>query len=263
LEAGFDPGADLAALVAPRASDVIERRIPRDSTTGGRLCAHRGNSLLKYMEGKAAYDCVELDVVLDTSQRGDGPAFVYHPPVANPRLPLYDLLARTGIPRAGLWLDVKNLTERNLPAMLSRLSALIPADTRRLVLVESNNLSLAHSPVARAIADSGFVLSYYVSTELGCRCARNFDGECLREASRLVQRLNGGVFGGLSFDARGRRLARTIHDEITPRLVLNTWEVGDPCHSGPQGMRVSDQARDSLLQDVQKYLVTLPSAFAY
>ena len=234
----------------------------RDST-GGRLCAHRGNSLLKFLEGRAAYDCVELDVVLDTSARGDGEAFVYHPPTADPRLPLYALLARAGIPPGGLWLDVKNLDERNASAFLSRLSAIVPREKRARVLIESSNDVLARAPGARAFGDSGFVLSYYLPTDLGCRCSRGIAGDCLREAAGMVEWLQGGAFRGLSFDARGRLLARFLRDRVSPRPVLNAWTPMGRCDNGDLASPLSAPARDSLLAEVQKYLVRLPSAFDY
>ena len=264
LDASYDPrAADSATLATTGVARVLAQRARIDAPSGGRFCAHRGNSLFKFLDGKAAYDCVEMDVVLDSSVRGDGPAFVYHPPVVNPGLPLYELLANAGIPRHGLWLDVKNLTERNAPPFLARLSALVPADLRSGVLIETSNDALARAPMLRAIADSGFVTSYYLPTELGCICSRSLGGDCAREMARLAPTLRGSAFRGLSFDARGRSFARTLRAELTPPPVLNTWTPMDRCPDGSRAMPLPDAARDSLLSEVQKYLVKIPSPFDY
>ena len=264
LGASYDPrAADSATLAATGVARELERRARLEVQSGGRFCTHRGNTLLKYLEGKARYECVEMDVVLDTSARGDGPAYVYHPPVVNPGLPLYDLLSRAGVPRLGLWLDVKNLNERNAPGLLARLSVLVPPDLRGRVLIESSNDTLARSPVVRALADSGFVPSYYLPTDLGCACLRSTGAECAREMARLATELRGGEFRGLSFDARGRVLARALRASLAPQPMLNTWTPMDRCSDGSRAAPLTDQARDSLLAEVQKYLVRMPSAFEY
>jgi len=263
LDASYDPrAADSTTLATTGVAAALAQRARIDVQSGGRFCTHRGNSLFKFLEGKAEWDCVEMDVVLDTSARG-GPAFVYHPPVANPGLPLYELLANAGVPGHGLWLDVKNLTERNAPPFLARLSALVPQELRGGVLIETTNDSLAHSPMERALADSGFVTSFYLPTELGCTCALSFGGDCAREIARLSTELRGSVFRGLSFDARGRALARTLRAGLSPQPVLNTWTPMDRCPEGSRATPLPDAARDSLLAEVQKYLVKMPTPFDY
>jgi sulfatase-like protein len=260
----YDPRvADAASFATRGIARELARRARLASDSSGHLCTHRGNSLFKYLEGKATYGCVELDVVLDTSARGDGPAFVYHPPVVNPGLPLYELLAHAGVPPLGLWLDTKNVAERNAPPFLTRLSTLVPSNLRGRVLVESSNDALARSPITRAFGDSGFVLSYYLPTELGCACARSIAGDCAREIARLSTALRGGNFRGLSFDARGRLLARTLRAHLAPTPVLNTWTPMDACSDGTPARPLNLPARDTLLHEVQKYLERMPSPFDY
>jgi hypothetical protein len=266
LDTDFVQGSDSAALAAlPLVpGDSAERtRAPELAPERSRLCAHRDNSVLKFLEARAAYDCVEMDVVLDSTSRGDGPAFVFHPPTPDPGLPLYDLLARTGVPRLGMWLDVKNLTARNAPPFLARIAALVPPALRGRVIVETGNRELARSAAAAAIADSGFVFSYYLDTELGCTCSRATNPGCEGTIRQLAGELNGGAFTGLSFDARGRAVARAQQDRLAPRPVLNTWTPMDRCEDGSRAQPLDPPARDSLLGDVQKYLVQMRSAFTY
>jgi hypothetical protein len=266
LDAAFDASRDSAMLATLRLVPGDSADLARDSAaapTEGRLCAHRGNSVLKFLEGRAAFHCVEMDVVLDSTARGDGPAFVFHPPTPDPGLPLYDLLARAGVPRYGMWLDVKNLTTANAPPFLARIAALVPPALRSRVIVETGNRALAGSPAAAAIADSGFVLSYYLDTELGCTCSRATNPGCESAIRQLAGELSGGAFTGLSFDARGRAVARALRDRLAPRPVLNTWTPMDRCGDGSYARPLEPPARDSLLNDVQKYLVQMPSAFTY
>jgi hypothetical protein len=266
LDPAFDPASDslvLATLPLVPGDSAERARAPGVAPDRSRLCAHRGNSVLKFLEGRAAYDCVELDVVLDSTARGDGPAFVFHPPTPDPGLPLYDLLARAGVPRYGMWLDVKNLTARNAGPFLARLVGLVPPSLRGRVIVETGNRALAGSPAAAAIADSGFVLSYYLDTELGCTCSRATNPGCESAIRQLAGELSGGAFTGLSFDARGRAVARALRDRLAPRPVLNTWTPMDRCGNGTYARPLEPSSRDSLLDDVQKYLVHMPSAFTY
>jgi hypothetical protein len=265
LDARFDPRADPTALASVHTPPGDSAELARGDASGqgGRLCAHRNDAVLKFLEGRAAYDCVEMDVMLDTSARGDGPAFIYHPPTPDPGLPLYDLLARSGIPAGGIWLDVKNLDARNAPAFIAHVSRLVPPPIRSRVLVETGNLALAGSPAARAVADSGFVLSYYIDTELGCECSRSSDPACERALARLADSLQLGGFGGLSFDARGRGVARVLRERIEPRPALNSWTPMDRCVRGEPPNPLAASARDTLLGEVGKYLVKLPSDFNY
>jgi hypothetical protein len=266
LDASFDPASDSAALATlplVPGDSAERRRSPDVAPERSRICAHRGNSVLKFLEERAAYDCVEMDVVLDSTARGDGPAFVFHPPTPDPGLPLYDLLAHAGVPRYGMWLDVKNLTAANAPPFLARIAALVPPTLRPRVVVETGNRTLAGSPAAAAIADSGFVLSYYLDTELGCTCSRATNPGCENAIAWLAAELNGGAFTGLSFDARGRAVARALQDRLAPRPVLNTWTPMDRCENGSYARPLDPPARDSLLGDVQKYLVQMRSAFSY
>jgi glucan phosphoethanolaminetransferase (alkaline phosphatase superfamily) len=240
----------------PRAAGAAPVLAARDTV----FCTHRANSLFKYLEGIQAHDCAEMDVVVgaDGSQ-----AFVYHPPASNPGLPLYDLLARAGLPRRGLWLDVKTMSERNAPVLLAKLSAIVPAPARARVLVETSNDGLARLPAARAFGDSGFVLSYYLPTDLGCVCMRAGDATCSRETERLVHMLDGGAFRGVSFDARGRTLARVIQKRISPRPVLNAWTPMDRCPNGARAAPLDQPELDTLRGEVQKYLVRMPSSFTH
>jgi hypothetical protein len=131
------------------------------------------------------------------------------------------------------------------------------------VIVETGTRALAGSPAAAAIADSGFVLSYYLDTELGCTCSRAPNPGCESAIRQLAGELSGGAFTGLSFDARGRAVARALRDRLAPRPVLNTWTPMDRCGNGTYARPLEPSSRDSLLDDVQKYLVHMPSAFTY
>jgi hypothetical protein len=257
---GFNARSDSGSLALVRAVGLLPPFVSRDSGAGATLCAHRSNSLFKYLEGRSEYACAEMDIVLDPR---DGPAFIHHPPVRSSGLPLFDLLARAGVPARGLWLDVKNLDEHNAPALLTHLSALVPAAARRRVLVETSNDGLARSPIARAFGDSGFVLSYYLPTDLGCACSRDGDVTCGPETERLVRLLDGAAFRGVSFDARGRRLARAINGRLGSRLVFNAWTPMDRCANGDQPAPLEQAALDSLLGETQKYLVRMPSSFTH
>jgi hypothetical protein len=214
------------------------------------LCAYGASSLFDYVQGVQAHGCAALTVMLDAG----GGALVHPTPTSKPLFPLHDLLARTGIPPRGVWLDVQRLSERNAPALLANLSALTPTPMRGRVLVETSDAGLARSPVARAFGDSGFVLSYRLPTELGCVCSRAGDAACAGETERLVRMLDGGAFRGVSFDARGRALARAIRDRISPRPVLNARTPMDRCANGDRAAPLDRPALDTLWREVQKYL---------
>ena len=55
LDASYDPrAADSATLAATGVASELARRARLEAESGGRFCTHRGNTLLKYLEGKAA-----------------------------------------------------------------------------------------------------------------------------------------------------------------------------------------------------------------
>jgi hypothetical protein len=245
-----EPGGDYLALA---------RRTRHGYTSGSRLCAHRANTLFKYLEATAAFDCVEADIVLERDSAGTTRAFVFHPPGneesrrTNPGLELGPLLRNAGLPRGRLWLDVKNLTEANSGALLAGLNAVVPPARRSEVLIESPNLALARSPAARAIGRAGYTLSFYLPTETAISCSKRFDIACERAARRFAGALGGSAFTGLSFDARGAGLARAVRATMPLPPVLNTWAQRWPA--------TEDEL--ALLEQVQMYLVEMPGGFDY
>jgi hypothetical protein len=75
--------------------------------------------------------------------------------------------------------------------------------------------------------------------------------------------LDGAAFRGVSFDARGRTLARTIQSRISPRPVLNAWTPMDRCANGDRATPLDPPALDTLRRQVQKFLVRMPSDFTH
>jgi hypothetical protein len=67
----------------------------------------------------------------------------------------------------------------------------------------------------------------------------------------------------VSFDARGRTLARAIRERISPRPVLNAWTPMDRCPNGERAAPLGQPALDTLRGEVQKYLVRMPSSFTH
>jgi hypothetical protein len=248
------------ARLSPGADYVDRARQARsDYANGGRLCAHRANTVFKYLEAMAAFDCVEADVVLEQDAHRAAHPMVFHPPGpagperVNPQLDLAGLLGHAGLPRAYLWLDVKNLDLANTAGLLAGLDAVVPPERRGTVLVESPNLALARSAAADAIAGSGYTLSFYLPTETALGCARRFGPGCRRAARQLADSLRESGFRGISFDARGARLAQALSATLPVTPALNTWSSRWP----------STPADLALLESVQMFLVEMPGGFDY
>lgn len=123
-----------------------------------KLWAHRCNDTRKLEEMMALYDGVEMDITFYPS--ADGGRFdTSHDPQPSPAHPLDDFFAAFAPPHeTKVWLDFKNLNEKNAaPALreLERLTAAYRIDKARLV-VESGNW-----PYLAAFREKGYYTSYY------------------------------------------------------------------------------------------------------
>jgi hypothetical protein len=250
----FDPDSGYAlGDRAERHPDEV-RQVRRRYGAGSSLCGHRANSLFKYLQAKALLGCTEVDVVLQDTRAGPR-AFVFHPTTRNTGLDLYELIRHAGVPASGMWLDVKNLTEQDAPVLLQRLGTVIPPGRRSRILIETDNGSLVRSPAARAVADSGYVLSYYLPTDTLVACSRVFDPRCEDLSRQMARGLDGGAFGSLSFDARGAAMAGEIRARMASHPMLNTWAFPGDWPTAPGDL--------ALLGRVGKYLVELGAGFDY
>jgi hypothetical protein len=200
-----------------------------------RLWAHRVNTLGKMMEAARAFRGVEIDVLF---QRGE--LLVNHPPAPVSGLTLDELLAYANRlnPKLALWLDLKNLDEKNGAATLAALRQLDARHSiRGRALVETPH----PGPAAAALRAAGFQTSYYLVAAPGCDPAK-------LESLLALRR-----FAAVSYDFKEREAAERCAGDAVRRLKLRTytWDL--------QGI---DPARREAYAAYAGILLTLGSRFA-
>lgn len=120
-----------------------------------KIWLHRCNSLEKLHELDEEYSNVEVDVVFRRGRRFD----VTHDADTSFNLPLDPYFAHMDRTDGKIWLDIKNLKEKNKVAMLAEIDRLV--DTHHIgkdeLIIESGNWE-----ALRLFTDKGYYTSYYV-----------------------------------------------------------------------------------------------------
>lgn len=169
--------------------------LPED--TQRRVCAHRANSLMKFMEASSLFKCVEVDVELGDS--GISPT-INHLPQPSSRLPLELILRLAVKKKVRMWLDVQDLNEMNVENFLRLLRRETAAFHREDLLIEVQ-AEMAGSPAVRRLKGAGFVVSYYLPTDEGIRCSdASHASNCSAFKDRVLKDLRLSDFDALSFD---------------------------------------------------------------
>jgi len=182
-----------------------------------RLCAHRNNSLLKFMEAASIFNCLEMDIIISESLRSP---MVQHDADDPTGLPLDVLLSLPSARSKRIWLDVKNLSDTNVVFLLESLKRFnrSAADT----LVEVAASTAGSSAVAR-LSEAGYSVSYYLPTKLGIKCsAANATEECAKFAATVEKDLRSD-FASISFDFKARALVKTL--KIPSNVSMSTWNL--------------------------------------
>jgi glucan phosphoethanolaminetransferase (alkaline phosphatase superfamily) len=213
-----------SSLQVPDLADsyVAQRRLLRTAITEAerqRVCAHRNNSLIKFMEAASLFDCIEMDVTIDEVKQT---AFIHHDADDPTGLPLSTLLSLKQSRGKRLWLDVKNLSDRNVGILLSTLNAANRSKHDMLVEVSE---STAGSTAVKLLSQAGYQVSYYLPTDPAIECAADFTLQsCSEMVSKVEEDLKIG-FSSLSFDYRAMPFVSRL--QLPPGVSISTWDLRD------------------------------------
>ena len=229
--------------------DDVERHVAAlDTESSRKICAHRSNNVPMYRQALQHFACIEIDVHLEPAD--GGPPGVYHPPETNNYgLTLDLLLTHETLPSGRLWLDVKDMSERNWQAFLSQLLTRIPADRRRDIIVETPWSDPGVERAAAAFRQRGFSFSYYLPTNEAIRCGAIRSSPCEALRAQVARTVALG-FSHLSFDARAWTFVKTMQAQLPSGTRLLTWDLS---RSWPQ---------HELLDESDIYIIKYPSRFA-
>lgn len=214
----FDTGSEVNAISPNIADSYVKQRrqlnaVPADLRQ--RICAHRNNSLLKFMEAMSLFSCLEIDVTIR-----DGIAMVYHDDDKPNGLPLDTILSLKDTTAKRIWLDVKNLTDENVDVLLKVLEKYHRRYDNTLVEVGA---TLARSRAAQRLVEAGYQVSYYLPTELSLACLGPELGDQCREFAAKVERdLNAG-FSSLSYDFAAQAFVSKLR--LPKNLSISTWDL--------------------------------------
>ena len=182
-----------------------------------KLCAHRNNSLLKFMEAASIFNCLEVDVIINESLRAP---MVQHDADNPTGLPLDVLLSLPSARSKRIWLDVKNLSDTNVVFLIDLLKRFNRSAADTLVEVAA---STAGSPAVALLSQAGYSVSYYLPTKLGIKCsAADATEECAKFASTVEEDLRSDI-ASLSFDFKARPFVKTL--KIPSNVSLSTWHL--------------------------------------
>lgn len=117
---------------------------------------HRTNTLEKLHESEPLFRGIELDVVYDQQQ---GLFDIHHPPASASGLSLLKYLQSRDSKNKGLWLDFKNLSEKNAPEAVSRLKHLCDSANLKKERFIIESPSPQH---LQLFSKNGFKTSYYL-----------------------------------------------------------------------------------------------------
>ena len=169
------------------------------------------------MEASALFDCLEIDVIIDASNKT---AMVHHDIDDPSGLPLSMLLQLKATDKKRLWLDVKNLSDGNAHILLDTLSVFERNRDNTLIEVSAK---MAGSPAVSLLSESGFKVSYYLPTRLAVKCSSGkFTQECRQFATKVEHDLQSG-FSSLSFDYAAKKFVSNL--QLPEELSMSTWDL--------------------------------------
>src|SRR5262245_12809693 len=243
----FDTGSELNAISPDIADSYVEQRrqlnaVPADLRQ--RICAHRNNSLLKFMEAMSLFSCLEIDVTIK-----DGVAMVYHDEDKPNGLPLDTILSLKDSTGKRIWLDVKNLNDENVDVLLKLLDKYHRRYDDTLVEVGA---TLADSRAVRRLVEAGYQVSYYLPTELSLACLGTDLGDRCREFAAKVERdLNSG-FSSLSYDFAAQAFVSKLR--LPTNLSISTWDLN---------ANVGELAKRAEISNYNMFIIPFASTFDF
>ena len=194
-----------------------------------RLLPHRVDTIGKLRQLWAdGYRGLEVDVLFEES---DGPRFaVGHDRDHLAGISLERLLesVETSALRK-IWLDLKNLTDENVMAVLSRLERLDRRfSLKDLAIIETPS----PSPLVARLREAGWQTSYYLPTgELRDLMASGDDSALLRRATEIARQVSRQRMAAVSFDWRLYPFVkRHLEPLLDPAIRYHLWDLSLAFH---------------------------------
>ncbi|GEA52426.1 hypothetical protein VIN01S_32300 [Vibrio inusitatus NBRC 102082] len=190
-------------------------------------CLHRSNTIARLVRGRLAFNCLELDVVIENNS-----LLVRHDKregnedtLTKNELTLNKLIDMKIMSNKFIWIDGKNIDHiKNCTLMLDELRGV---DFDYLIEFPSQSISkldTLHNCIIK-FREIARYTSYYIPTELLLNCNRGSVSSCnqLQLIIETVGNLN--LFDSISFDYRGYDAIDKIIQELEIDLYLHVWNV--------------------------------------
>jgi len=217
-----------------------------------KLWAHRINSFGSLYDARNIFNGIELDVVFHQEDRK---FYVYHPPAENLKLSLEQYLQQVDS-KLGLWLDWKNLTDKNMASAVERLEKL-----ESLYKIRSRSIVETSSQSTRveALNHNGWHSSYYLPTNELLRSVAGGSAQDMQKWSDKIRSIvKNGKYRAISFDYRLLGFFREYLSDFTSDNDLKVYAWN-------QQLRIDKDIDldviDGLAKDVDVLLVNFPSPF--
>lgn len=185
-----------------------------------RVFPHRVNSIGKLKEifynGHTSF---EVDLIFRQGMEMDY-FEVGHDDTSLSGMKLEELLSYTNnIPFEKIWLDIKNLNDKNISAIIKHLTKLDQKfNIRKKAIVESSTTSISFSNIAKL----GFQTSYYLPTDI-----KNLDPKMRSiKANEIASQINKQAVKAISFDiALYPFVKQNLEKMIQSDIVYHLWDL--------------------------------------
>lgn len=183
-----------------------------------KLWLHRCNSLEKFIEQRADYPNIEIDIVF----REDGHFDVTHDLPVTFGLPLDSFFAHPAN-HGKMWLDIKNISDTNCSGVLAELERLVElygVAKERLIIESSSWRQLSY------LTDAGYYTSYYFPVGDPAKLSLSERNHAIEELKMVTSE---GNFKAVSFpywwyERVSRAISNTNHDLLTWRHRSTQYE---------------------------------------
>ncbi len=187
-----------------------------------KICYHSSNTLARVKRGSIITDCLEFDLVIEKNN-----FFIYHPPKANINFTLDELMVNLNQVRT-LWIDVKNLNEKNCNTFSKKIIS-IKKDLNIFVEFPSE-IELTNKNIIscmKQLRKNNIDVSYYLSNNLIDKCLKNLN-EINKNCLKLLKKINiiekSQVINNISFDFKFSKILEFFNYKPV-NVKLNTWHI--------------------------------------
>lgn len=206
---------------------LLNQYLINKKTETKNICLHRANNIARIVRGNIAFDCIELDLIIE-----DNSTLIRHDPLekeqkesSTANLTLDYLIEKKLLESKMVWVDGKNIdTIENCNIALESLKN---ANFNFLIEFPSKSIENLES-ISSCIEDFNryaTYTSYYIPTSTLLSCNQGKLSDCIL-IEGIIDRINKSqLFNSISFDFNGYDAIQKTTDKLDVKLALHAWHI--------------------------------------